>query len=172
MSITEQYLLQQHAWAPQGRASNLAVQHQPLVQAESGAIWKKGKPAFWEQLQARLTIIQNQPAQAKGEQHGFQGGINGNHTAVGTNVTHAIHESTTADLLEQRLNQTCELLEHEAPEPDLPATRAVGKKITRASIIAELLHIQKQHPVASDEHAYQETTGYLQCSKCNLSVHK
>ena len=29
-----------------------------------------------------------------------------------------------------------------------------------------------QHPTAADEHAYQETTGYLKCSKCSLSAHK
>ena len=59
VSITEQYLLQQHPWAPQGRAYNLAAQ--PLVPAKAGAMWKKGKPAYWEQLQARLNIIQHQP---------------------------------------------------------------------------------------------------------------
>ena len=71
VSITEPYLLQQHPWAPQGRAANLAVQHQPLVPAKSGGLWKKGKPAYWEQLQARLNIIQHQPNQAKGATRGF-----------------------------------------------------------------------------------------------------
>ena len=65
-SITEQYLLQQHPWAPQGRASNLITQHLPLVAAKAGGIWKKGKAAFWEQIQARLNLIQNQPAKAPG----------------------------------------------------------------------------------------------------------
>ena len=83
-----------------------------------------------------------------------------------------VHQGLTAEIIEQRLDEACKLLEHEAPEPDLPANRAVGKKTTRASIIAEILTVQNQHPIAADEHAYQETTGYLKCSKCNLSVHK
>ena len=66
VSVTEQYLLQQHPWAPQGRASNLTTQHQPLVPSKAGGIWKKGKAAYWEQIQARLNLIQNQPAKAPG----------------------------------------------------------------------------------------------------------
>ena len=66
VSITEQYLLQQHPWAPQGRASNLTTQYQPLVPAKSGGMWKKGKAAYWEQIQARLNLIQNQPNKAPG----------------------------------------------------------------------------------------------------------
>ena len=61
VSITEQYLLQQHSWAAQGRASNLQAVHQPLTPSKAGPMWKKGKPAYWEQLQARLNIIQHQP---------------------------------------------------------------------------------------------------------------
>ena len=60
VSITEQYLLQQHPWAPQGRASNLQAEFKPLTSPKAGPMWKKGKPAFWEQLQARLTILQHQ----------------------------------------------------------------------------------------------------------------
>ena len=71
VSITEQYLLQQHPWAPQSRAYNLAAKHQPLVPAKAGAMWKKGKPAYWEQLQARLNIIQHQPNHAKGAMRGL-----------------------------------------------------------------------------------------------------
>ena len=71
VSVTEQYLLQQHPWAPQGRASSLTTQHLPLVPAAAGGIWKKGKAAFWEQTQARLTLIQNQPAKAPGAIHGL-----------------------------------------------------------------------------------------------------
>ena len=43
VSVTEQYLLQQHPWAPQGRASNLTTQHQPLVPAKQAACGKKAK---------------------------------------------------------------------------------------------------------------------------------
>ena len=50
VSITEQYLLQQHPWAPQGRASNLQAEYKPLTSPKAGPIWKKGKPAYWEQL--------------------------------------------------------------------------------------------------------------------------
>ena len=71
VSITEQYLLQQHPWAAQGRASNMTTQHLSLVAAKAGGIWKKGKAAFWEQIQARLNLIQNQPAKAPGAIHGL-----------------------------------------------------------------------------------------------------
>ena len=70
VSVTEQYLLQQHPWA-QGRASSLTTQHLPLVPAAAAGIWKKGKAAFWEQIQARLTLIQHQPAKAPGATHGL-----------------------------------------------------------------------------------------------------
>ena len=33
---------------------------------QAGGIWKKGKAAYWEQIQARLNIIQNQPNKAPG----------------------------------------------------------------------------------------------------------
>ena len=29
-------------------------------------MWKKGKAAYWEQIQARLNLIQNQPNKAPG----------------------------------------------------------------------------------------------------------
>ena len=48
------------------------------------------------------------------------------------------------ETIEQRLQQQCELLTNDAPEPDMPAQKPVGKKATRASIIADLL----------DEHAF------------------
>ena len=34
------------------------------------------------------------------------------------------------------------------------------------------IEVQQQHPQAADEHSFQETTGYLKCTKCSLSVHK
>lgn len=71
ISITEQYLLQQHPWAPQGRASNLQAVYQPLTPSKADPIWKEGKPAFWEQLQARLNILRNQAKAPKGALKGF-----------------------------------------------------------------------------------------------------
>ena len=71
VSITEQYLLQQHPWAPQGRAANLTTQHQPLVPTKAGGIWRKGKAAYWEQIQARLNLIEHQPAKAPGATKGL-----------------------------------------------------------------------------------------------------
>ena len=41
ISCPEQYLLQEHPWAPQGRGKITTT-------------WKKCKPAFWEQLQVRF----------------------------------------------------------------------------------------------------------------------
>ena len=71
VSVTEQYLLQQHPWAPQGRASNLQAEYKPLTSPKAGPIWKKGKPAFWEQLQARLSLIQHQAHPSPGTIQGF-----------------------------------------------------------------------------------------------------
>ena len=71
VSITEQYLLQQHPWAPQGRASNLQAVYPPLASTKTGPIWKKGKPAYWEQLQARLNLINNQAQPPQGAIRGF-----------------------------------------------------------------------------------------------------
>ena len=34
------------------------------------------------------------------------------------------------------------------------------------------MEVQQQHPQAADEHCFQETTGYLKCTKCSLSIHK
>lgn len=61
---------------------------------------------------------------------------------------------------------------YEAPEPDLRPDKPVGQKVTRAATIKRLLEVQQQHPQAADEHTFQETTGYLKCAKCSLSVHK
>ena len=71
VSITEQYLLQQHPWAPQGRASNLQAEYKPLTSPKAGPIWKKGKPAYWEQLQVRLNHIQHQDQPSHGNIRGF-----------------------------------------------------------------------------------------------------
>ena len=59
-----------------------------------------------------------------------------------------------------------------APEPDLQPGKAVGKKPTRASRIATILKTQQDHPTTADAHVYQETAGYLKCTKCNQAVHK
>ena len=74
-------------------------------------------------------------------------------------------KALTVEVIELRLKEDCELLVHEAPASDLPEQRAIGKKPTRASIIAQLLTIQQQHPQAAHEHMFQETTGYFKCRK-------
>ena len=61
ISATEQYLLQEHPWAARGRGANLHVSIKPLATPKSGGTWKKGKTAFWEQLQARFSLAQKQP---------------------------------------------------------------------------------------------------------------
>ena len=82
-----------------------------------------------------------------------------------------VHQALTVEI-EQRLKQECDLLTHEAPETDLRQNKPVGQKITRASTIKQLLEQQQQRPRVADEHNFQETTGYLRCTKCNLSIHK
>ena len=112
VSVTEQYLLQQHPWTPQGRASNLTTQYQPLVPAKSGGMWKKGKAAYWEQIQARLNLIQNQPTKAPGA-------IKGLNQALQQVQHHWIGDQTWAQFLDTqqhwqqyRDDRTFELLQH------------------------------------------------------------
>ena len=83
-----------------------------------------------------------------------------------------VHQGLTVDVIETHLSQDCELLTHEAPEPDLRPDKPIGQKVTRTTAIKKLLEVQQQHPQAPDEHTFQETTGYLKCTKCNLSIHK
>ena len=76
ISSTEQYLLQEHPWAAQGRGGNLRVLIKPLVAPKPGGTWKKGKAAFWEQLQARFRLALQQPAtQTGGPTKGFMTAI-------------------------------------------------------------------------------------------------
>ena len=63
ISRTEKYLLQEHPWAVPGRGANLQVVVKPLIAPKTGYTWKKGKPAFWEQLQVRRQMALEQPAQ-------------------------------------------------------------------------------------------------------------
>ena len=67
LSKTEQYLLQEHPWAAQGRGSNLQAITKPLVPITPTQTWKKGKPAYWEQLKARFQLTLKQP---EGTKHG------------------------------------------------------------------------------------------------------
>ena len=112
VSITEQYLLQQHPWAPQGRASNLQAVFQPLASAKTGPIWKKGKPAYWEQLQARLNLISHQVQPT-------QGAIRGYLKAIESVPKHWTGEPTWAQFLDtaqhwdkRRDPRTMELMQH------------------------------------------------------------
>ena len=76
ISSTEQYLLQEHPWAAQGRGGNLRVLIKPLVAPKPGGTWKKGKVAFWDQLQARFRLaLQQPPTQAGGPIKGFMTAI-------------------------------------------------------------------------------------------------
>ena len=63
ISCTKQYLLQEHPWAAQGRGASLRVIIKPLVSTKITTTWKKGKPAFWEQLQVRFQLAVKQPTE-------------------------------------------------------------------------------------------------------------
>ena len=65
ISCTEQYPLQEHPWAPQGRGASLKVSIKPLVSTKRTTTWKKGKPAFWEQLSVRFQSALKQPPTAQ-----------------------------------------------------------------------------------------------------------
>ena len=65
LSKTEQYLLQERPWAAQGRGVNLQAVAKPLVPTTPTQTWRKGKPAFWEQLKARFQLALQQPETTK-----------------------------------------------------------------------------------------------------------
>ena len=72
LSCAEQYLLQEHPWAPQGRGSNLKACHKPLAPCTNVTTWKRGRPAYWEQLRARFQLALKQPPQQlRGPTKGF-----------------------------------------------------------------------------------------------------
>ena len=62
ISCTEQYLLQEHPWAAQGRGATLQVVTKPLIPTKATTTWKRGKPAFWEQLKVRFQLAMKQAA--------------------------------------------------------------------------------------------------------------
>ena len=62
ISCTEQYLLQEHPWAAQGRGATLQVVMKPLVTPKLTTTWRRGKPAVWEQLQVRFQLAVKQPS--------------------------------------------------------------------------------------------------------------
>ena len=53
LSKTEQYLLQENPWAAQGGLH--------LVPQAKAHTWRKGRPAYWEQLRAVLHLALQQP---------------------------------------------------------------------------------------------------------------
>ena len=58
------------------------------------------------------------------------------------------------------------------PRTRSPSRESGWEKPARASRIATLLKTQQEHPTTPDEHRFEETTGYLKCSKCNQAIHK
>ena len=77
LSRTEQYLLQEHPWAAQGRGANLQAITKPLVATQPTQTWRKGKPAFWEQLAARFQLAVRQKHDSQhGPVKGFMQAIN------------------------------------------------------------------------------------------------
>lgn len=81
ISKTEQYLLQEHPWAPQGRGSNLQAVTKPLMPHPKGQTWKKGKPAYWEQLRAVFHLALQQPeTSCTGPVKGFMSRIRQEHS--------------------------------------------------------------------------------------------
>ena len=62
LSKTEQYLLQEHPWAAQGRGHHLQAVTKPLMLQPKGHTWRKAKVAFWDQLRAIFHLALQQPA--------------------------------------------------------------------------------------------------------------
>ena len=76
LSKTEQYLLQEHPWAAQGRGYHLEAVTKPLMPHPKGHTWRKGRPAFWEQLKAVLQLALQQPTTSQaGPVQGFMSRI-------------------------------------------------------------------------------------------------
>ena len=76
LSKTEQYLLQEHPWAAQGRGYHLEAVTKPLMPHPTGHTWRKGRPAFWEQLKAVLQLALQQPTTSQaGPVQGFMSRI-------------------------------------------------------------------------------------------------
>ena len=72
LSKTEQYLLQENPWAAQGRGYQLQVVTKPLVPQTKAHTWRKGRPAFREQLRAVLQLALQLPADShRGPVQGF-----------------------------------------------------------------------------------------------------
>ena len=57
-TATEKYMFQNHDKIRLGRGSILHFVHQPLQPHRSSGIWKKGAPAFWNQLLVRFHAVQ------------------------------------------------------------------------------------------------------------------
>ena len=79
----------------------------------------------------------------------------------------------TAQQLKDRLGETCAQQQAEqicpAPGPEVPPP---SKKLTRLQVIRNLLKDQEARPPDKDTHSYEETKGYLRCTKCGNSIHK
>ena len=90
-------------------------------------------------------------------------------TTCGTRM----HQGLTTQQLEDRLGEPCnqQLAEQACPEPG-PEASGPTKKLTRAQVIRNLLNDQTNKDPAPHEHHFEETTGYLKCTKCGTSVHK
>ena len=89
VSITEQYLLQEHPWQPQGRGCWVQAPHKPLAKPPAGPLWRRGKPAYWEQLKARLQLALQTPASHNKPIKGFlQAGLDAPKQWVGPPTAH------------------------------------------------------------------------------------
>ena len=56
--------------------------------------------------------------------------------------------------------------------PSRSQQKPIGKKPTRAQTLTEILKLQAEHPPTRNEHTFQQTTGYIKCGKCGMSIHK
>ena len=72
LSKTEQYLLQENPWAAQGRGHHLQAVTKPLMLQPKGHTWRKGRPAFWDQIKAVFHLaLQTPPDFHSGPIRGF-----------------------------------------------------------------------------------------------------
>lgn len=93
ISCTEQYLLQEHPWAAQGRGASLQAVIKPLVFTKITTTWKRGRPAFWEQLQVRFQLAVKQPTtMTAGPIRGFHAST----TRCGKTLDRPTHVGSTA----------------------------------------------------------------------------
>ena len=120
--------------------------------------------------QHKKDLVQQRKKPWNPNRHRWEPHRSGYHcSACGTRT----HQGLTTPILEARLQETCPQLQVDASRTAPPHTApALNKKITGAQNIKELLQAQADTEPGPDQHHFEETKGYLKCTKCGSNIHK